>query len=84
MKKRLKDGQRVLVNWCGEFDVRRLVPPAAGTVVRLRYGDEGAWVALDVRRDEPVHPFPEDDNRGRHVLVYPEGCELIKAATASR
>jgi hypothetical protein len=84
MSARLKNGQRVLVSWCGEFDVRRLMPPAAGTVVRVRRGDDGAWVALDVRREEAMHPFPADDERGSHVLVYPEGCKPIKREASAR
>jgi len=53
---------------------------AAGTVVRLRMRDGGAFVALDARLSgevERAHMFPVDDHAGRgtHVLAYPEDCE---------
>ncbi len=70
---RFRDGQRVLVMSIDEVPGR--IPPTEGTVVRLRRGDDGAWVALDQRLDVPgAHPFPAEDQRGRHVLVYPENC----------
>lgn len=63
-------GQRVFVarNWEGH-EVNAL-----GTVRRLRRGDEGAWIALDVR-DERSCPFPAADARGTHILAYPADCD---------
>lgn len=49
-----------------------------GTVVRMRRGDEGAWIALDERGPDAIHPFPADDHRACHVLAYPEDCEAVK------
>lgn len=47
-----------------------------GTVERLRRADDGAWIALDRRLAEGIHPFPADDSRATHVLAYPEDCDL--------
>lgn len=50
---------------------------AVGTVKRLRRNDNGAWVELDRRhKNEAVHPFLKGDTRDRHVLAYPEDCEM--------
>lgn len=50
---------------------------AVGTVKRLRRNDNGAWVELDrLHKNEAVHPFPKGDTRERHVLAYPEDCEM--------
>lgn len=48
-----------------------------GTVVRLRHGDDAAWVNMDDDLPSGVAPFPPDDprGRGRHVMLYPEECE---------
>lgn len=76
--KRFKNGQRVLVKATGDFNAIRFVEPMAGVVVRLRHADDGAWIALDRRADDPgAHPFAVDDasGRGTHVLAYPEDCE---------
>ena len=60
-----------------------LVVNAPGRVVRLRRGDDGAWVELDQRlADESLHPFPASDTRGKHVLAFPEDCD--PAAPAPR
>lgn len=64
-------GQRVVV----ARDNNGIALNAPGTVKRIR-SDGVAWVALDRRsRVEKVHPFPADDDRGTHVLAYPEDCE---------
>jgi hypothetical protein len=49
-----------------------------GTVVRLRRTDNGAWVNMD--RDLPIalRSFPEHDPRRRHMLVYPDECEITE------
>lgn len=48
----------------------------AGTVRRLRRGDDGAWVELDERHERC--PFPADDERrSRHLVVYPEDCRPL-------
>lgn len=73
-----KMGQRVLVLASGVYDSTVLSPaPIAGTVVRLRRADDGAWVKLDRRSEQPgIHPFPEDDDAGRgtHVCTFPDEC----------
>lgn len=80
---RFEKGQRVIVNYCGEFEAKRLDAPTPGTVVSFPSRWAGtrarcAWVALDERQTTPgIHLFGEDDpnDRGTWVLVYPEGCE---------
>ena len=67
-----KRGDRVMVRRTAEGHEIN----AAGRVERPRMGDDGAWIALDKRRDDPaVHPFPASDRRGTHVLAFPEGCD---------
>lgn len=64
-------GQRVVVL----RDDNGISLNATGTVHRIR-SDGGAWIALDRRsRVTKVHPFPADDDRGSHVLAYPDDCE---------
>ena len=77
---RLKLGQRVTVWACEAIPVGvlHLGRPQSGTVVRLRRCDCGAWVELDERADQCVHPFPPDDNRGRHVLTFPVWCAPLE------
>lgn len=73
---RFKDGMRVMVRRVGDYAETDLATPRPGVVVRMRKSDSGAWVALDERSPQMgVHPFPEDDSRGRHVLTFPEFCE---------
>lgn len=77
----LANGQRVKVvaadRASGACDADGVLLNAVGTVVRVRT-DGGAWVALDERRQEPVHPF-DDGERRTHVLAYPENCEVVTA-----
>jgi len=87
MKRRFRSGERVRVlkvavpgrdiagtyNSTDAFTV--LGEGALGTVVRVKMGDDGAWVALDQRLTGPlevVHPFSIGDSRGNHIMVYPE------------
>jgi hypothetical protein len=57
-----------------------LKPPPVGIVERVRR-DGGAWIALDTREDKwvqcGVYPFPSGDPRERHVLAFPEDCDLV-------
>ena len=47
-----------------------------GKVARLRRGDHGAWIALDVRSEHC--PFPADDaTRATHLLAYPDDCDPV-------
>lgn len=78
--KRLTQGQRVIVRACGDHESIPLPGNPAGTVVRLRRQDYGAWIRLDARTDvEDAHPFPADDDRWCNVLAYPEDCEPAPA-----
>jgi hypothetical protein len=71
---RFQHGQRVKVRTVTDECIV-LPDEPDGHVYRLRRADDGAWVRLDRRSDVPgVHPFPEDDTRGRDVLVYQEDC----------
>jgi len=77
-------GSRVVVRRTAEGHVVN----AAGRVARLRRCDDGAWIALDRRLpDEAPHPFPAGDQRGTHVLAFPDDCEpahLRAVAAAER
>jgi hypothetical protein len=46
-----------------------------GTVVRLRLGDNGAWVKMDEPFNEKLTSFPAGDERRNYILMYPEECE---------
>ena len=48
-----------------------------GKVVRLLHRDASAWIEMDHRLADDLHPFPEDDERGTHVLAWPEDCEAF-------
>ena len=76
MKRRFKDGERVLVKAYG-FDDAPLNPPAWATVKRIRRADDGAWVAFDFRLADVNFPFPADDEHGRatHVIAFPVNCD---------
>lgn len=57
---------------------------ADGRVARVRT-DGGAWVALDQRsKVEAVHPFEADDDRGTHVMTYPDLCTMPTGTGAER
>jgi hypothetical protein len=68
--KRFDNNQRVFVR----ADEYGNAINAHGTVCRLRRADYGAWINLDERHATDVHPFPADDDRGKHILAYPEDC----------
>ena len=81
MQRFSKIGQRVKV----VRDVNDIALNAPGTVVRIRVNDDAAWVALDVRsKVKKVHPFPEGDHRGTHVLCLPEDCEPARGNARER
>jgi|SRR5208282_6353935 len=62
-----------------------LEPSESGTVVRLLHRDESAWIELDSRSKQDVHPFPEDDGeRARHVLAFPDHCSSVAKTRAPR
>lgn len=49
-----------------------------GTVVRLRHGDNGAWVKMDEDLPGELISFPDPhDDRHRHVMLYPDECEAL-------
>lgn len=74
--KSFSDGQRVSVRSVdGEYSDPKPIEPQLGTVVRVRRSDNGAWVRLDKRIAEC--PFPADDDRANHVLVFPENCDPV-------
>lgn len=72
---RLDAGQRVYV----VLDESSEAIGQWGTVVRLRRGDNGAWVKLDARHERC--PFPADDaTRRTNVLTYPACCSSVAPA----
>lgn len=50
----------------------------AGTVVRLRRADDGAWVDMDDALPGDLRSFPAGDEAGRqnHTILYPFECEV--------
>jgi len=77
---KLEIGERVRVHRCeDEAGDPLLLGGAAGTVVRLRRADDGAWVRLDARQTPLAHPFPEGDARGSDVLTCPAWCSPERA-----
>ena len=71
--KRLLKGDRVRV-------VRRDHPlfQQAGTVVRVRMADDGAWVEMDGDVPEGIREFPAGDPKARHVMLYPDQCGPVR------
>ena len=69
--------QRVRVVSQDGLDERQELIGQLGTVVRCRYGDNGAWVKMDNALDEQLTSFPVGDHRRNHILMYPEECELV-------
>lgn len=85
--KRFHTGQRVVVRAAvaavGDGAGNRIETASLlGTVVRVRRGDNGAWVRLDERGPEELHAFPVDDSRALHVLTYPDWGELDPKVSA--
>jgi hypothetical protein len=73
---RFRVGQRVQVRIAGDGDDGIQIVPTTGTVRRLRFKDNGAWIELDGRSATPgVHPFGVGDPRENHVLAFPQDCE---------
>lgn len=52
-----------------------------GTVVRLRFSDNMAWVEMDHREHNNLElfPFPVDDPRTNLTLLAPEECSKANA-----
>jgi hypothetical protein len=77
--KYLKDRQRVKVVVPQEEATRsaghHLLNGKAGTVVRKRISDDGAWVEMDEPLPDSLRLFLPPDKRQDHVLLYPEECE---------
>lgn len=81
--KKFRDNQRVRVHFGP-------LAGQVGVVRRLRHCDCGAWVQMEHRDDTlrdadgcDLFPFPADDDRGRHVLLYPWDCEREFSEAAS-
>ena len=71
-------GQKVRIMPTSELpedDPLLLVAGQRGTVERIRISDGGAFVKMGSPPPESLRLFPEDDPRGRHILLYPEDCE---------
>lgn len=50
-----------------------------GTVVPPLRRDSSAWVQMDDALPAALASFPSDDPRGRHLLPWPDECELENA-----
>jgi hypothetical protein len=82
--RRFTNGQRVLIQTCPAFcDEGVHFRGETGTVVRLRIADDGAWVRLDriPPNNQYPMPFPLDDDRANHVLLYP--CDCVAALSSA-
>lgn len=62
-----RDGQRVTV-----IAAAHQLHGRTGTVVRMRRGDDGAWVRMDERLPPNLVLFA--DERARNALLYPDEC----------
>jgi hypothetical protein len=49
-----------------------------GIVVRLRYGDHGAWVRMDENIPEAIARFSVGDDRRNDIILYPDQCNALK------
>jgi len=67
---KFKNAQRIMV-------VQGLLEGEAGTVWRLRYCDNQAWVRMDNEPPEELRSFPQTDSRGNNVLLSPEQCTQV-------
>jgi hypothetical protein len=72
-----RNSQRVRIVAQDGLDERTFLIGKVGTVVRCRYGDNGAWIDMDEPLDENLTIFPAGDRRRNHILMYPEECEPI-------
>jgi len=69
---RFSKGQRVKIV-AGEYATS--MEGRAGSVHRLRKGDTGAWVEMDLEVPSEHRKFPAGDARANHLLLFPEECE---------
>ena len=69
---RFANGQKIVIKKGADELIGK-----TGTVARLRFADEFAWVKLDERPPEMFCAFPADDESGRgaHILLNPADCE---------
>jgi hypothetical protein len=74
---RFKFNQRVRIVSQDGLSEREQLIGKLGTVVRCRYGDNGAWINMDDPLDEKLTSFPARDPRRNHILMYPEECEPV-------
>lgn len=70
-------GQRVRI--VSPDAVKYGIEGRTGTVTRLRWGDNGAWVEMDRTLPKALRVFPEDDSRARHLILYPDECREVPA-----
>lgn len=47
---------------------------ATGRVCRKLRRDDSAWIRMDKPLPESLRSFPEDDERGRDIVLFPEEC----------
>ena len=70
-KLRLLNGMRVRC-------IKEPLQGKLGTVVRVRRGDDGAWVHMDDPLPQDLRSFPADDSRADHIVLFPEECQEAK------
>jgi len=76
MMKMFRNGQRIRITTTAKTNNVNMAGKT-GTVVRLRYGDNGAWVEFDEKIPDAVASFSDNDPRRNHMLFYPDECEEI-------
>lgn len=73
MIRKFNNNQRVRVS-----EPKNQLLGKAGTVVRLRRADDGAWVNMDDALPDNLRSFPAGDKAGRenHTILFPEECDV--------
>lgn len=55
-------------------DAHETLRNETGTVVRLLRRDYSAWIRMDQPIPDSLRSFPATDDRGNHVLLWPDEC----------
>lgn len=76
---KFKNGQRVRIN--NPLPLNAGMNGWVGTVVRLRRADDAAWVNMTRNLPLSHQSFPEDDDRNRHLMLWPDECKPVEPLT---
>lgn len=75
-----RQGQQVRVRECNS--VARDLGGRTGTVHRLRFADDGAWVRMHEDLPDRHRSFMRGDDRERDILLFPDDCVAADGADA--